>query len=188
MAGNGTRWPWWAVLGLTHSLAVTPQPYHPVAVRLEVKNTRRTLVLSKVKCVTRQPGGAENNPCLHSADSWLPRPPLPGRSQESICGRGGKGQGKALGHPKPLRGGDPRGPFRLASPVMSPRHAGVTGQQPVCCVAPRQLCRPRTGYRLRLTPSCLCPGFPRLRLSSSPSARSRRSVGARTQQALQMLD
>lgn len=136
MAGNGTRWPWWAVLGLTHSLAVTPQPYHPVAVRLEVKNTRRTLVLSKVKCVTRQPGGAENNPCLHSADSWLPRPPLPGRSQESICGRGGKGQGKALGHPKPLRGGGPQGSL----PPRLPRHVPKArrGHRSAACV----LCGP----------------------------------------------
>lgn len=48
---------WGQVAMATLDLAATPRPCHPGgswALRLEVKNTRRTLVLSKVKCVTRQ--------------------------------------------------------------------------------------------------------------------------------------
>lgn len=60
MVGDGARWScgrWDQVVMATLDLAVTPRPCHPGgswALRLEVKNTRRTLVLSKVKCVTRQ--------------------------------------------------------------------------------------------------------------------------------------
>lgn len=82
--GNGARWSWPGPRPQSGSDTLWPcHPGSSWAVRYEVKNTRQTLVLSKVKCVTRQPGGAENNPCLHSANSWLPRsppPPLPSQS------------------------------------------------------------------------------------------------------------
>lgn len=76
--GDGARWSWPGPH--PQSGSDTLWPCHPGGswvVRCEVKNTRQTLVLSKVKCVTRQPGGAENNPCLHSANSWLPWFPPP---------------------------------------------------------------------------------------------------------------
>lgn len=64
----------------TLDLAVTPSPCHPGgswALRVEVKNTRQTLVLSKVKCVTRQREELKIT-CVYTQQCLgFPSPPTP---------------------------------------------------------------------------------------------------------------
>lgn len=114
----------------TLDLAVTPSPCHQSgswALRVEVKNTRQTLVLSKVKCVTRQREELKIT-CVYTQQSLgfpgTPTPPFLGQSQESICGCKGDSQDKAPGHPEPLRCEGSQGSSRLPFPVMSLRLVG----------------------------------------------------------------
>lgn len=110
MVGYKDRWScgrWGQVATATLDLAVTPRPCQSGgswALRLEVKNTRRTLVLSKVKCVTRQREEPKITRVYTQQIPGFPRLPSPGQSQESICGCKEDSQAKAPGHPKSCRG------------------------------------------------------------------------------------
>lgn len=110
MVGYRDRWScgrWGQVATATLDLAVTPRPCQSGgswALRLEVKNTRRTLVLSKVKCVTRQREEPKITRVYTQQIPGFPRLPSPGQSQESICGCKEDSQAKAPGHPKSCRG------------------------------------------------------------------------------------
>lgn len=121
---------WGQVAMAILDLAVTPRPCHPGgswALRLEVKNTRRTLVLSKVKCVTRQ------REKLKITRVYTPQIlGFPGQSQESICGRKGDSQAKAPGHPKTCRGvsGPPASQSLSLRPVGLAAWAGRWGDRP----------------------------------------------------------
>lgn len=80
MGPGGLGRGWSQVTMATLDLAVTPSPCHPGgswALRVEVKNTRQTLVLSKVKCVTRQREELKIT-CVYTQQCLgFPSPPTP---------------------------------------------------------------------------------------------------------------
>lgn len=120
--------------------------------RLEVKNTRRTLVLSKVKCVSRQREELKITRVYTQQILGSPGPPFLGQSQKSICGRKGDSLAKAPGHLKPYRGISGVLPALLPCPVLKAHGLGGGEGQALCWVAPGQLGHLGTSYSLRMTP------------------------------------
>lgn len=124
MVGYKDRWScgrWGQVATATLNLAVTPRPCQSGgswALRLEVKNTRRTLVLSKVKCVTRQREEPKITRVYTQQIPGFPCSPL------LVSPRNLSVAARRTAKPKPQdiqshAGG--RGPPRLPFPVMSSR-------------------------------------------------------------------
>lgn len=108
----------------TPDLAVTPRSCHPggsCALRLEVKNTRRTLVLSKVKCVSRQREELKITRVYTQQILGSPATPpfLASTRNPSVATTG-----TAWPKPQAIRShaGGSQGSSCLSSPVLSSRH------------------------------------------------------------------